>query len=374
MAGGEHRAGARGGRCALDERMSVWSKIFGVGRAASEPDAAESYVAPSPAQPTSVVLRKNRLALEFHAHLARAGVPGNFLSVFSRGFERYKQREYVITLLVSPSEDVTQRMRGLSRFFATAFRWAQEGMLVGPGDFTQFGERGLFGARHNGLLYTEARPLADVPLPADALAAVVVNDDELRVAMSFGVYRVLARIAQHYGQFPAPTWSDLKRASVATPAEAESQLAKVKRIRARGVSVLVDQDRVRISLPTEVKAVLAHGLAGLPHGAPFALLTDMAADANAALVWHPGQQDSKILIESGTDGARVSGAFLMIVPGGRGDQARAMEDGYALLFSSATWHEALPALLAQRSLSLRMADGITVLLEWQESGARKWLG
>jgi hypothetical protein len=352
--------------------MSVWSKLFGGTDRGPKFNAAPSYLAPTPGSPSKVVLVRDKLALEFHAHDSADGGTGNFLTVMSEGLNRYKQRELAITLRLGEGEEPSDKMRELGRFFGTVWRWAQEGVLVDAGDFTQFGERGLFGGSKNGLVYADARGIGDIALPADALAAVVVNEEELRVAMGFGAYRLLARLGDHYGQFPFPTWTDLTRPSLAMPRELDSQLAKLKRIRARGVSYVLDKGRARVSLPAAVRSVLAQGISALAPRAPFALLTDPSPDANALSVWYPGQQESKAVIAPGSAGNRSTGSFLAVVPGGQSDQTNVLEDGYTLHFSSATWLRVSQALLETRPLSLDMA-GVQVELQWQASAERNWL-
>src|SRR5262249_24881535 len=121
------------------------------------------------------------------------------------------QRELVITLRVRENDDIPMRMQDIVRFFATVHAWARQGNLVDDGGLTQFGERGLFGRAHSGLLYTEARPIVDVPVPAGALAAVVVDAQEIRAALDYGTYRVLTRIGLELRLFPFPTWGEIDR-------------------------------------------------------------------------------------------------------------------------------------------------------------------
>jgi hypothetical protein len=354
--------------------MSVWSKLFGSKAAEVDPksSATQIHEAPRPGTPARVVLVPKKLVVDFHAHGSAAGDTAQFLSAVSEGFNRYKQRELAITLRLGPTEDPTEKMRDLTRYFSTVWRWAQEGVLVDAGDCTHFGERGLFGGSANGLVYTDARDIPDVELPPDALAALVVNDEEVRLAMGFGAYRLLARLADHYAQFPFPTWTDLTRPSLATPRELESQLTKLKRVRARGACYLLEKGRIRVSLPVSARAVLAQGIAALAPGAPFALLTDPSPEANALAVWYPGQQEAKTVITEGSQGLRVTGAFLAIVPGGQSDRTNRLEDGYTLQFSSPNWLQVSQALIEKRPLSLNMA-GVQLELEWQAGAERAWL-
>ncbi len=353
--------------------MSVWSKLFGgnaeVAAAEGNPQSASAFLPPSPGNPSTVQVIPGKLTVAFHAHDALEGSAGSFLSAVTHGLHKQKQHEIVVSLRLAPSDDLAEQARDLIRFFATVHDWARQGRRVDAGELTQFGARGLFGQSDNGLLYVTARPISGVELPARALAAVLVDRAEARLAMDCGVYRVLSRLGEQHRHFPHPTWSDLHRSSVATPRESESLLAKVRRARTRAASFLVQGKRVRILLSREVRTDLRSSVASLPAGAPFALLTAPADSANAVLVWHPGQKEPKAITPDGSDGSRLSGCCLLIASGGQKDQARLLEDGYSLLFSHETWARVSAALFAAKPLTVRLSDDIVLELEWQSDVA-----
>jgi hypothetical protein len=345
--------------------VSVWSKLFGDKAAAqSSPQPAPSFVAPSPGKPSTLTAIPGKLAVTFHAHDALAGSAGNFLSAVTDGLQKHRQNELVVTLRLADNDDMIERAHELSRFFATVHHWARQGQRVNAGELTQFGARGLFGQSNNGLLYSTARAIAGVVLPDRALAAVLVDAAETRLAMACGVHRVLTRLAEQQGHFPNPTWSVLNRPSVASPRESESFLTKVHRARTRAASFVVERKRVRILLTSEVRADLRASVAALAPGAPFALLVAPAASANAVAIWHPGQKEPKAITKESSDGSRLSGSCLLIAPGGQKDQARVIEDGYSLLFSHESWARVSAALGAKQPLKLPMADEMVLELEW----------
>jgi hypothetical protein len=349
--------------------VSVWSKLFGGKAPESGPQAWSDFVPPSPGNPSTVAAIPGKLTVTFHAHDAVEGSVGNFLSAVTHGLHKQKQRELVITLRLSQSDDVAEKARDLSRFFVTVRHWARHGQRVDAGELTQFGERGLFGQSHNGLLYASARPIRGVDLPARALAGVLVDRAEARLAADCGVYRVLTRLAESQRHFPNPTWSEINRPSVATLRESESMLVKVRRARTRYASFVVEGERLGILLSREVRADLRGSVASLPPRTPFALLVAPAANANALLVWHPGQKEAKAITPDGSDGSRLSGCCLLIAPGGQKDQARLWEDGHSLSFSDETWARVSAALFAAKPLRLRMADDTLLELEWQADDA-----
>ena len=340
--------------------MSVWSKLFGSGEA---PDLTR-LTPPSRGLPTIVAVVPDALTVTFYAHDVVEGSQGNFLTAVSDGLIKRRQRELVVTLRLDGDDDVSARMRELSRFFSTVLLWAEQRNLVEMGGVTRFGRRGLFGASSNGLLYVDSRPIRGVALPGRALSAVLVDAGEVETALAHGVYRVLARLGDQSGCFPFPTWSSLSRPSVASAREAESALSKISRTRAPGVHFVIEGKRVRVRVPKLSRGILAQGVGGLDSGTPFALLTEPAANADALLVWYPGQTEPKAVYAEGSDGARLTGGCLAVVPGGQKDEIRVMEDGYSLLLSSDTWGSLASSLLGERTISLPMADGATLEVEW----------
>ncbi len=179
-----------------------------------------------------------------------------------------------------------------------------------------------------------------------------------------GVYRVLARLGEQSGCFPFPIWSDLSRRSVASPRETESALSTVSRIRAAGMHFVIEGKRLRVRVPKLARGVLGRGVGALAPGTPFALLTEPAPNADALLVWHPGQAEPKAIYAEGSEGARLTGGCLAVVPGGQKDEIRVMEDGYTLLLSNDSWGSLANALLGENTISLPMADDATLEIEW----------
>ncbi len=350
--------------------MSVWSKLFGgkseCATAQSNPEAAPSFAAPSLGQPTTIQVSAGKLSVTFHAHDTLEGTVGFFFTAVTRGLTAVGQRELVLTLRVDPAanEDVTGELREVSRFFSVVLGWACQRQFVDAGGVTQFGERALFGRSRGGLLYADARPIRGIELPHRALVAVVADEREVRTALDFGSYRILARLGDELRHFPFPLWSELSRPSVATLHENQSLLANIARTRAPGVSFVVDDERVRVTLSPSVRSLLGRGVAALPPGAPFALLTKPASSANAWLVWHSGQREPLSISMDGTVASRVTGSCLLIKPGGKEDQGRSFEDGYSLELSEKSSQLLASALRQAKALSIPMSGGVTLELGW----------
>jgi len=341
--------------------MSVWSKLFG---GTDNVRDLAALVVPTATHPTTVALVPGKLTVTFHAHDDADGRKGNFLTAVTEGLLKRGQRELVVSLCVRESDDAQAHMLELNRFFVTVWRWALQRNLVDTGGVTRFGERGMFGRSGNGFVYVDAKPLRGVTMPGRALAAIAVDPAEVETALAHGVYRILARLGEGSGCFPFPTWSDLTRPSVASAREGESALSKISRTRAPGVHFLIEDKRLRVRIPTAARGILGRGVAALAPGTPFALLTEPAANADAMLVWHPGQAEPKAIYADGSEGARLTGGCLAVVPGGQKDEIRVMEDGYTLLLSDDTWGSLASALLGERLICLPMSDGATLEIEW----------
>ena len=341
--------------------MSVWSTLFG---GSGSPANLADVTPPTRGLPTKIAVIPGKLSVNFYAHEVADGHDGNFLTGVTEGLVKRRQRELVVSVRLSDGDDVRERMRELSRFFTTVLRWAQQRNLVDTGGVTRFGKRGLFGGSGNGLLYVDARPLRGVEMPGRALAAVIVDAAEVETALAHGAYRVLARLGEQSGCFPYPTWSDLGRQSVASTREAESALSKISRTRAPGVHFVVEGKRLRVRVPKTARGILGRGVAALAPGTPFALLTEPAPNADALLVWSPGQAEPKAIYAEGSDGSHLTGGCLAVVPRGQKDEIRVLEDGYTLLLSADTWGSLANALLGERTVSLPMADDATLEVEW----------
>jgi hypothetical protein len=343
--------------------MGVWSKLFGE-KPQSGLEGTSSLAAPSPEQPSRVVVVAGKLSITFHAHAALERAQGSFLSALTQGLAKFGQRELVLTLRLGNADDALTRMQEISRFFKTLYGWARERQFVDAGGVTQFGERALFGRSRSGILYADARKIEDIELPARALVAIAADEREVRTALDHGAYRVLSRIGEQYRHFPFPSWSDLDRPSVASDRENESGLAQMLRTRAPGVSFVVEDERVRVTLSSSVRALLGRGVAAVPRGAPFALLTKPASHANSWLVWHPGQKEALSIAPDGSDHSRVSGSCLVIQPGAKVNEGRAFEDGYSLRLSAEAWAGLALALRQERDFSVRMEDDMRLELGW----------
>ncbi len=342
--------------------MSFWSRLTG---AKANADSAAPLEPPRLGQTVVVPGADARLELAFTLHERVEGRVGKFLSAVTSGLAKQRQREIVLTLELSDETHTLEIMRELVRFFSGVYAWAREGQCVNAGDLTKFGERALFGRPRSGLLYADSRPITRVDVPEQALVALWVNESEIELSAAFGAQRVLGRLGELYRQFPYPLFSELERASVAGKGEETSALAKIARLRAPGISFVVEDERLRVKLARAEKRELGGVLMSLPRDeAPFALMVQPDARAGAILVWHPGQREPAAITRPGVDASRTTGSFLLFTPGARVDEARMLEDGYALMLRAESWGALANALRQERACTLSLADGFRVSFEW----------
>jgi hypothetical protein len=345
--------------------MGMFTRLFGgeAGRVERIARAARAanLTAPNPGEPALAEVVPGQVDVEFYVHDSIDEVLGNFLTAVSVGLAPSGQRELVLSMRLGTKESPIAKMQEIVRFLQTVHAWAQAGQLVDQGGLTRFGERGLFGSANSGLLYADARPLPGIKLPKRALAAIFVDAQEIRTALDYGTYRVLTRIGLQLRLFPFPTWGALDRPSAMTKRESQTFLAKVPRMKAPGLTFLVAENRLRITLPDDDS--LSKGLATLPPKKAFALLTRPASDANAILVWKPGQDEMSGISPDGSDGSRMSGSCLMFAPGSKVDEARPIEDGYSLLLTHESWASFSAAVIERRALALPLANGMGLELE-----------
>jgi hypothetical protein len=345
--------------------VGFFSRLFGAPPASSTPTAepGDRLVLPTPGKPSEITPIPGKLVVRAYAH----GIPnveGAFVTLVTEGLRSQGQREILLTLRARDRDSLEAQIRDASSFFALIHRLAGQGQIVGAGDFTQFGARGLLGGSNNGALYVDASPIAGIDLPPSPLAMIILGPEEIALVRTCGPYRVLARIGELYRTFPFPQWNDLQRPRVADgDSEPSSLLPRVQRSRTPGVSVLAQSGHLRMLVAPNAKAILRKILSPCPSG-PLAFLTDPATEANAWLLWKPGQAAPAGIAPPGADGSRMTGHFLLVSGGVDRDEVRLLEDGYSLLLTPKSLQSVWRALESGQPLSLSDCEGMTFAVEW----------
>jgi hypothetical protein len=149
----------------------------------------------------------------------KAAEPGRVL-VVSEGLMTYGQREVALAVRLRKRESEAEVRARLGELLGAILRFAEQGQLVHEGGFTEFGRPGFLASSTHGVIYANARGL-DPEIPDDALVAVLVDTDELRLAQSTCAARVLARLGQVASEYPFPVTCDRERERVSRAGDDE---------------------------------------------------------------------------------------------------------------------------------------------------------
>lgn len=286
-------------------------------------------------------------------------------SFVSDGLLTVQHPEVVMTVRRGRDEPELAYPEDPLSLFATLYHGATQGQRAAVGGCSEFGKARIL--EHH-VLYGDAQALVDVPVPTGALAAVLVNDEELRAARAFGPTRVLARLGQAEAHFPFPTWNERgRRGATFASTFAQSVLAKIA-VRISGMfTVTMRARRVTLVVQRSLQAQWQAEIRKLPE-APFAMLALRDPSANGCLVWVPGQGEASAIAPRGSDGARVGGCFVVIASDKGQNGAKMIEDGFAVSLKPKAWRKLRDALADGEPLTVEATDGtLDFALAWRDA-------
>lgn len=337
--------------------MSWWKKLLG-------PSAAGRAGEPTWPIELEVVIGKLSARVYLHDIEFQSG-PIACWSYVTQGLAALEQPEIVFTLRRDPDEPSDGFPQDPLHLLATIYQLADDGQRVGPGGVTDFGARSFLG--HH-LLYVEAQPLDRVPLPPSCLAALLITTDELRAVREFGTTRVLARMGQASGYYPFPPWADRRRAGLSLARTFEhSQLSKLPRTALHDVRVGVKDNQITVSALRGAQPPWQDRLAELSDNVPLALLTALDPTANGCLVWVPGQSEPEAITPPGSDGSRLCGCFVVLLPEQPENGGRILEDGFVMELTADSWKGVRSALIDARDVWIPAAGtGMSFALTWRD--------
>jgi hypothetical protein len=282
-------------------------------------------------------------------------------SYVTEGLAAHGQKEMVLTLRQGAGVPEPSSSQEVFQLFATFQQLAAQGRIVRMGGITRFGQRKFLG-RH--LLYVPTSPLPGVPVPRDAIAAVLLTDGEMELVDAHGPMRVMASLGRVASYYPCPPWSELARPELPVAAVREaSRLSRIPLARVGSVRVLQMAGDIVLRIAPGVEKGLPRLLEGAPEGG-FGLTTDFDTEADAWLVWEPGQSSPNAITPPGSRGERVGGCFIAFVPGQAADEGLLVEDGFAWMLTDASWSALRRALTEGQSLALLAEGGRRLRLEW----------
>jgi len=284
--------------------------------------------------------------------------------VVSRGLSALGQREIALSVKLRRDEQEANVRAQLEAFLGTVRSLAEEGRLVEAGGLTEFGQRGLLDSSVGGLAYGD-HPEA----PSNALVGVLLGDEEIELAKTAGVTRVLTRLGEATREYPFPFTSDRDRPSVALPGDEHSMLAHLPRLHAPRVSLSFANDVLVVTCLRSTGAWLREALEQLPADSGFALLTQPSTRANGRLVWKPGQTSPAAITPPGSTGNCLTGGMLIVGPNVDEDLVRMHEDGFAVVATAETWCAMRRALVEETAFALAPSEGGAALqIEFVEPG------
>jgi hypothetical protein len=337
--------------------MSWWTKLRG-------PSAAGR--AGEPTWPVELEVVTGKLSARVYLHdIESQSGPIACWSYVSHGLAALEQAEIVFTLRRDPDEPSDGFPQDPLHLLATIYQLADDGQRVGPGAVTGFGAQSFLG--HH-LLYVEAQPLDRVPLPPSCLAALLITTDELRAVREFGTTRVLARMGQASNYYPFPPWADRRRPGLSLARTFEhSLLSKLPRVAVHDVRVGVKSNQIIVSALRGAQPPWQVRLAELSDDVPLALLTALDPTANGCLVWVPGQSEPGAITPPGSDGSRVCGCFVVLLPEQLEDGGRILEDGFVMELTADSWKAVCDALIDGRDVGIpAVGTGMSFALTWRD--------
>jgi hypothetical protein len=310
--------------------MSLFDQLFG------RPAAVTTATATFPVERDLV---PNLLRVRVHLH--QIDTQDGLLRCWTYvtdGLRRHRQKEIVFTFRCADGVPPFPFPEDPFSLFATIDQFAQNGQLVDVGGVTQFASPLFFG-RH--LMYTHAQTFPEVPAPVDALAAILVTEDELRTVREFGVLRVMYRLGFAASYFQCPPWSHPVRQSTTY---GPTVLERMPHGRVSGVRVVRERERTTVRVNATALTILRGNFAELDTQSPVAILTDLDPAANACLICRPGQTGIEGIAPPGSDGSRLAGCFVMFVASHDHNEVRVFEDGFVLMLTDAAWADVRQAL------------------------------
>jgi len=283
------------------------------------------------------------------------------VSFVTVGLWSQKQKELILTFHRRPEDKPQDYPVPVLKFLKVVYEFAKTGRLVDVGDYTEFSPAGLFGdGRVRGIAYIRPQPLEGVEVPDPLLAGILLFDDEVEVAKSFGVTRVMANLGREYKYYPCPPWSERSRASVISgkAVTKQSVLAKIPRTATAGMSYRVEKEsEIILSVLTDAADRLQAKLARIAPDSPIAFLTEPDPLADACLVWQPGQSELRAITPPASTGSSRTGNSITFAPRQKVNDFRYVEDGIALTLTDETWTTIRRALETGKPASVAVTKG-----------------
>lgn len=315
--------------------------------------------------PRKETLIPGELTVTIYKHEVK--VPGHMQDAWtyvSEGLAKFGQDEIAFTVLKSPGEKDENYPQDPLIFYRMLPGLAKQNKIVKQGSITEFGPtaKAFLAPQFKGIIYLPAAEFTGVTMPARTLAAVPITSQELAVYHRTGPGRVAGRLTKQGRLYPYSTWCDRKRQTLFNDKDvaaiSQDLLAQAAMANAFSVSVMASKGQCSLYLPEKAGTQLAASLNQAPKNVAIMLSTGVDPRANAHLVWTaPGNDRIDAVGPDGSDGTRISGSFLEIVPGVDRNECRQVEDGYMLMLTKNEWARFKQALSEHKEFALETTTG-----------------
>jgi hypothetical protein len=294
-------------------------------------------------------------------------------SFVSEGFERAGQHEIVFTLKRPRGRKWQDYSKDLFGLYGMILAHAGDGGKIEPyatldieltEDGTFLGQKGPLG-----MICIPAEMFDGVEVPFQALAAVLIRDDEIEAAKKSSALRIASILGMTYRYYPCPPWSELGRKPVVSAKQfAKSFLQKLEVQPAGGVSVRSSAASAgkpgKKSVVLRVEGSSLQGLNALLGARPvpdmFALMTEPDPDATMRYAWRPAEDQTGVIFAN--MGPWITGSYVAFVVGeGLEERGDEVEDGIVLGLRPATFARIKAALASGKPASIPIGSDGTVL-------------
>jgi hypothetical protein len=348
---------------------------------AASPAPPPARAAGEPIEVVEVVPGQLKVRVFSHVITSQAG-PVPSWTYMSDGLLATGHKEISLTVKREPGEDERAFPREPLELYKGIHAYALRKQFVREGGSTRLapGKPGLLRDDFHGILYTPGQRFDGVPAPGAFLTAILVTGPELEVADRYGHLRLMALLGDRYRFYPTTPWADRHRSPIVTPESmASSILSRVPVTHVQGASARLEaapgappgsvdpSATIVLRVRTESAKGLLAAADRVGPKAGFGALLDLDPEADACLVWSPGQSGAHAISVPDAKGARISGNMLVIAPGADQDGGRPAEDGFGILLTDASWARLREALAGHKPLDIRgKGDLMSIRLSWVE--------
>ncbi|NOZ52429.1 MAG: hypothetical protein GXP08_04695 [Gammaproteobacteria bacterium] len=322
--------------------------------------------------PLTLALLQNKLTVTIYYHtLLGTGRHIPCWTYITQGMKALKQKEFVFTLKLKTTDDEKKFSTLPLQLFMFLYQNASQNKRVDIGDTTSLSKKGLFG--FSGLGYTFGLiNSSELSLPVSCLSCVLLTKEELLVAQTLGLSRIIARMGYEKNRFPLLPWNDRQRSSFAFQRVLMgSAVSKLKSLPLKNCTVsLVAGDKVVLVLSTLLQRAMTDyveakgGRKSISE--PVCLLTQIAVYHQGCLVWHPDKDSIAINTLPDGTGELIAGSFLILAPDKEKTSASMLEDGFLMEFNDASWPVFKNAVIEGLDVNIAASDGgMDFCLRWQ---------